>query len=175
MNFRNRLIDVKKLLVYELSFRSGHSIHICNIVIRYYRSIRWFSMPHRGRTKQVERQQGATGSALVYNIAAKIDEISAPRSSRAQKTPGGKHRTRITYLYSEHRKRWGGRCTRIEKKWVSDYLDKKMQKKKMARTKLLMIEKHLFVINSTRLQINIENLHLKSTGESDIIWNVFFL
>lgn len=64
-------------------------------------------MPHRGRTKQVERQQGATGSALVYNIAAKIDEISAPGSSRVRETrcPGGKLQTRITYLYSEHRKR----------------------------------------------------------------------
>lgn len=63
-------------------------------------------MPHRGRTKQVERQQGATGSALVYNILQRKSmkfQLHAPRVHK--KTPGGKLRTRITYLYSEHRKR----------------------------------------------------------------------
>lgn len=122
-------------------------------------------MPRRRRTKQAEWQQGATGSALVYNVAAKIDEISAPGFSRARETRCPDFE-RALFVFGSIEKKKINKVTgvRISRKNKSATISIRKREEEMARGK--RSGKHLFVLRiGTRLHTNIENL--PSIGESD--------
>lgn len=120
-------------------------------------------MPRRRRTKQAERQQGATGSALVYNVAAKIDEISAPGFSRARETRCPDFE-RALFVFGSIEKKNKVAGVRISRKNKSATISIRKREEEMARWK--RSGKHLFVLRiGTRLHTNIENL--PRIGESD--------
>lgn len=89
---------------------------LCTFVILSFDIIdRWFSMPRRRRTKQAERQQDATGSALIYNIAGKNRwNFSSGLLACTRNSPLP---TLDIYLYifgASKKKKLSGRCTNIQ-------------------------------------------------------------